>query len=738
MKYIIKQFIFILFIFISVKTNAQVVIQSQCPNADFSYHDFTNWNGCYCLSHAVSCYTAIMYSGPLSNCTPIAIQPIINCGTQGFLSTGTIARPSLHTILTPSVVSYPNPNSPSLTGLYDSLTNYNLRKIPATVNQVVRLNSWMNTYETSQMSYKIQVDTTVSGLFVYSFAAVLENPSHNCVEQPYFQIRITDTNNIPINNTCGNFTYVSGTPGSYVKTCTAFGHTINWFDWQTIGLNLKSYHGQHIKIHFIASDCGEGGHFGYAYFYGYSDPRNLGIAYCPGSTSAVITAPSGFRYKWLPMGDTTQSITISNPIDSTIYKVVISSKLSSTCTDTLSCMLLPNTIHPDFTITNACAGSPVTFTRTTTSNVAINNWRWDFGNPGSADNKQNNVISPTHIYSTAGTYYVKLVEDTASACPDSVTKTVIVFPKPVLTVIGDSVCQGDTAKLTVSGANKYLWSNGDTAQQIWVHPFTTYPSDTTFNYKVIGTTSHACKDTAIAKVLVYSQAQIAYLRDKSFGCIPLTINWNNQTTPFNSTFMWYFGDGDSSLFSSPTHTYLNSGLYNVTINAFTPEGCKSSFIDSFSIHVLERPLTPIITKHGDTLIAYDPLYTQYQWYLFDTIIPGANQYFYIPVQIGYYSVIAQNIWGCFSLPSINVLSIDKSVILSKTAILNNPTADYFGIYFNRIVTRVDILDYRGILLKTYPKRNIDNAYYVGDLAKGIYIVRIYADGRINNLKLVKY
>ena len=395
------------FYFTGNKTQAQL-----CPNSDFSLLNFANWTGCYCITSTSNiCYTSIE-TGTIPVCTPIIPFPTNYCGTTGFLTTSTPTQPSLHTILTPSMLTYPNGN-------LDSFTNFQLHKIPPGVNQVVRLNSWQINYQTSQLTYTIFVDTTIAGLFVYSYAAVLENPSgHSCSEQPYFQIRLLDAAGNPLNNPCGSFVYVSGAQGTTVNSCTAYSHDINWFNWQTVGLSLKPYHGQIIKIQFIAADCKLSGHFGYAYFYGYCLPRTISIKFCQGTNIATLKAPDGFRYKWFPGGDTTQTKVVVNAVDSAVYTCVVTSFSNNVCTDTLRTLLIPNIIKSNFTFNNACVNMPVNFTHTTTSsaNSPIYSWKWDFGDPGSSNNNQSMGTNVSHIYTTPGTYNVKLSDSIQLGC----------------------------------------------------------------------------------------------------------------------------------------------------------------------------------------------------------------------------------------------------------------------------------------------------------------------------------
>ena len=175
----------------------------------------------------------------MHNCSTLWPPKLKKCKTSGFLVTSTGAQPSMHTILTPQMLNWPNAN-------LDSITNRKLQIIPNGVNQVCRLGSWKVNFETSILTYSILVDTNVNGLLQYNYAAVLQNPQHPCYAQPYFQVRILDSTGTPYNNPYGVFTYVAGTPNAIFNNEKSLvtGDTINWFNWQTVGVSLKPYHGK--------------------------------------------------------------------------------------------------------------------------------------------------------------------------------------------------------------------------------------------------------------------------------------------------------------------------------------------------------------------------------------------------------------------------------------------------------------------------------------------------------------
>ena len=49
------------------------------------------------------------------------------------------------------------------------------------------------------------------------------------------------------------------------------------------------------------------------------------------------------------------------------------------------------------------------------------------------------------------------------------------------------------------------------------------------------------------------------------GCVPLTVTFIDKSSGPHDEWSWYFGDGDSSNDTNPTHTYDSAGTYTVTL-----------------------------------------------------------------------------------------------------------------------------------------------------------------------------
>ena len=56
------------------------------------------------------------------------------------------------------------------------------------------------------------------------------------------------------------------------------------------------------------------------------------------------------------------------------------------------------------------------------------------------------------------------------------------------------------------------------------------------------------------------------------GCVPLTVTFIDKSSGPHNEWSWYFGDGDSSNDTNPTHTYDSAGTYTVTLFIRNYEG----------------------------------------------------------------------------------------------------------------------------------------------------------------------
>lgn len=139
----------------------------------------------------------------------------------------------------------------------------------------------------------------------------------------------------------------------------------------------------------------------------------------------------------------------------------------------------------------------------------------------------------------------------------------------ITTIVNSAtICNGASTTLTANGANKYVWSTGDTTSSITVKP------TATTEYIVTGSSS-GCSDTAMAKVNVYNLDVSAQNQTLTCG---ETITLNMSTNYIGTSqidYLWKPGYGlNDTTIANPIANPKQNTTYS--ISASTSDGCFSS------------------------------------------------------------------------------------------------------------------------------------------------------------------
>ena len=170
-----------------------------------------------------------------------------------------------------------------------------------------------------------------------------------------------------------------------------------------------------------------------------------------------------------------------------------------------------------------CATRTVSFSDISIPNAGIvNNWQWDFGDPASGAANTSTLQNPAHIFSSAGTYSVKLTVATDKGCVSSVvSKLVDVYVLPKAGFIPPTICVSDlngpfTDTSSVSSGNIVAWNwnfgdpgsgpNNISASQNPTHTFSASGNYTT---TLVVTTNNGCTDTVSRAFVVNGSALVS-------------------------------------------------------------------------------------------------------------------------------------------------------------------------------------------------------------------------------------
>ena len=92
--------------------------------------------------------------------------------------------------------------------------------------------------------------------------------------------------------------------------------------------------------------------------------------------------------------------------------------------------------------------------------------------------------------------------------------------------------------------------------------------------QLIATNSNGCKDTLTSVVTVNARSTAGFVVIGNTGCTNnLTLTFNNVSSGAVS-YVWSFGDGNTSTSIAPTHTYSTLGTYTIKLVTTNISGCK--------------------------------------------------------------------------------------------------------------------------------------------------------------------
>ncbi len=373
------------------------------------------------------------------------------------------------------------------------------------------------------------------------------------------------------------------------------------------------------------------------------------------SQSATLTASGASTFTWMPNGSTATTITVT-PNTTTVYTVTGDSlgctaqqqvTITVTATPTLTANASANTI---------CSSQSATLT----ANGATN-YTWTPGGTGGI------------ITVTPNTNTIYTVTGANGTCVTTTTVNINVTPSPTVstTASAPSVCAGQTATLTASGATNYTWTptgaNNDTLidapTSTTVYTVTGDNAGCTNSQQVTVTVNQLPTLAAVGNQTVCSGGQVNTI---NYSAGTATVNWTNSNinVGINAN-----GTGTINGYTAPnvvtqetaiiTATPMDAGTgctgiaqsYTVIINPIpTALGGQT---DSAKCGLLNGGVTGVTVSGGT------PVYT-YQWYNNGVIMTGETNPTLGNVGAGTYSVLITDANGCTAPASATTFTVSGS------------------------------------------------------------------------------
>ncbi|MCX6295295.1 MAG: PKD domain-containing protein, partial [Bacteroidetes bacterium] len=348
---------------------------------------------------------------------------------------------------------------------------------------------------------------------------------------------------------------------------------------------------------------------------------------CSGS-SVTLTANGGATYLW-NTGAATASISVSS--SGTFTVTVTNSCGSMFATQLVSVTPLPSVLINNSGTTNLCVGSTLTLWATgvgsylwstgstsdsitvttggtysvtasnscgsVNSSITINNSSPPFPTITAGGSTTICVGSSLLLNGSGGTSYIwypsgattgsisvsaagTYTLSASNSCGTDTATILVTTISPPTVIISPSgsttICLGDSLTLNASGATSYLWSTGSTGNSINVI--------SSGSYFVVA--SNSCGADTTSVTVITDSVNALFTGNTISGSAPLTVDFTNASSASAIIFSWSFGDGNTSNAISPSNTFQDPGVYDVTLTVTNSNGCT----DIYTIQVtVENP-----------------------------------------------------------------------------------------------------------------------------------------------------
>ncbi|MEO8768604.1 MAG: PKD domain-containing protein [Ferruginibacter sp.] len=270
--------------------------------------------------------------------------------------------------------------------------------------------------------------------------------------------------------------------------------------------------------------------------------------------------------------------------------------------------------HPTFSAsdTTMCRNTPTIFTAVVSALTNIASYAWTFGDAtlGSGHN-------PSHTYTTAGWYDVRLITTDINGCKDTIIKAHYIRVNGPTANFGSAV-PGTCLLSTVTFADSsqtdginpittWIWNYGDGhIDTLTAPPFQhNYSAPGIYTITLTVKDSTGCSNTLVRpNLLIVSKPVANFNTLDTATCPDRAVAFHSTSTGPGLTYAWDFGDGGTSVVQNPSHNYLANGNYSVKLVVVDQYGCTDSLTRTNYIAIRTPDANFIVS---DTLGTCPPL-----------------------------------------------------------------------------------------------------------------------------------
>ncbi len=260
----------------------------------------------------------------------------------------------------------------------------------------------------------------------------------------------------------------------------------------------------------------------------------------------------------------------------------------------------------DIATGNVCNGLVVGFVNQSEFSTFF---QWDFGVDGITTDISE-LANPVFVYPDTGVYTVMLISNPGFNCSDTAFLNIAVYRELTADIaLPDPQCITGNSFDFVAGGEfesnaNFAWTFGGSVNQ----STSTDQNPANISWNEAGVfpvtlliSNPYCTAFDSTIVVVHPELEVGFTVNANNVCEPATIIFTN-TSAFSpgASFLWEFGDGNTSTLLNPIHQYLTPGSYDVSLTVNNIVGCTDT-------STLSRPAYITVRESPDAGIDASPL-----------------------------------------------------------------------------------------------------------------------------------